>query len=171
MSGRKPFSGDVEVFTFKEGLLSRVAHDLCIRVGEFAVEADETSVEASFALHSLRVAHAVREGTPDPSALSPKDRGQIEENIRDKVLDAGRHPEATFHGTITAGAAALRISGRLSLHGQEHALELNAQEVDGRVRGEVEFAPSKWGIAPFKAMLGAIKLQDRVLVRFDLARS
>jgi polyisoprenoid-binding protein YceI len=168
MSERKPLTGSVEVFTFKEGLLSRVAHDLCVRVGEFEVLADEATVEARFALRSLRVQHAEREGTPDAAALSAKDRAQIEENIRDKVLHSDRNPDARFSGTISAEAGSLRVSGRLSLHGQAHPLEFPAERSEGRVRGEVELVPSKWGIAPFKAMLGAIKLRDRVLVRFDL---
>jgi hypothetical protein len=29
--------------------------------------------------------------------------------------------------------------------------------------------PTRWGIEPFKALLGAIKLDDRVLVKFDFA--
>ena len=36
------------------------------------------------------------------------------------------------------------------------------------VTGEVTLTPTRWGIKPFKALMGAIKLKDRVLIRFDL---
>ena len=169
MSERKPLDGSVEVLTFKEGLLSRVAHDLCLRVGEVELLADDTSVEARFACSSLRVLHAVREGAPDTQALSEKDRAQVEENIRDKVLQSKKFPEAIFKGAVENQANEYRIAGQLSLHGQSHPVEVRANREGGRIRGQVEIQPSRWGIVPFKAMLGAIKLQDRVIVRFDFA--
>ena len=39
---------------------------------------------------------------------------------------------------------------------------------DGRDRGAVELVPSRWGIAAFKALMGAIRVQDRIWVTFDL---
>ena len=42
-------------------------------------------------------------------------------------------------------------------------------ERDGeRCAGQVEFAPSRFGIQPYRAFLGALKLDDRVRVSWDL---
>jgi hypothetical protein len=35
---------------------------------------------------------------------------------------------------------------------------------------EVPLVPSRWGIAPYRALAGALKLQDRVIVRLSLPR-
>ena len=48
-------------------------------------------------------------------------------------------------------------------------ITLTVREADGRWRGQIELVPTRWGIQPFKALLGAIKLEDRVVVRFDFA--
>jgi hypothetical protein len=42
-------------------------------------------------------------------------------------------------------------------------------QVDGhRLRAEFTLVPTQWGIPPYKALAGAIKLQDRVVVVLDL---
>ena len=64
----------------------------------------------------------------------------------------------------------VRVRGTLELVGRSAPLELTLRARDGRLVGEVEFKPSRWGIKPYKALAGAIKLQDRVKVRVDLAR-
>lgn len=55
--------------------------------------------------------------------------------------------------------------------GQRRPLALLLGLSRDRLHGEVELTPSRWGIKPFKALMGAIKLQDRVRVRFDLPAS
>ncbi|MEZ4220367.1 MAG: YceI family protein [Polyangiaceae bacterium] len=167
MADRPLLRGSVEVHTFKEGLLSRVAHDLHIDARDCEVRADESGVNARFPVANLAVLHAVRDGRPDPDALSAKDRAQIEENIRDKVLHADRHPTAAFDAKVEPRDGGYRLAGTLELHGKSQPLSIDVSQADGKLRGEVELTPSHWGIAPFKAMLGAIKLQDRVVVKFE----
>lgn len=164
-----PLSGGVvEVLTFKQGLLSRIAHDLLLRSTEHEVRTDGASrVEVTVRLHGLEVVGAVQDGELRPGTLSASDRDKIRENLRDHVLQVDRHPEASFSAAVQTDAATRRLSGTLSLHGVSRSLELTLSERDGRLFGEVELTPSHWGIAPFKALMGAIKLQDRVVVRVD----
>jgi hypothetical protein len=61
-----------------------------------------------------------------------------------------------------------RVQGELELLGRWQPIEFPFSESSGKVTGEVELRPSRWGIEPYKALLGAIRLQDRVLVRFEL---
>ncbi|MBX3128265.1 MAG: YceI family protein [Polyangiaceae bacterium] len=160
-------TGTVEVSTYKDGLLSRLAHDLRLKVERFEIGHDGTSIEATFDPASLTVVTALVDGNP-VGALSDGDRGEIRQNIRDKVLQTSRYPEVRFEGTGKPEGDVVRIAGTLTLRGQRQPVEFSAQREDGRYLGEVELIPSRFGIAPYKALLGAIKLQDRVRVRFDL---
>src|SRR5256885_12067352 len=52
--GMRKAKGTIRVFTFKDGLLSAVAHDLQIRLEQFAITLDGENVTGEFALKSLR---------------------------------------------------------------------------------------------------------------------
>lgn len=160
--------GWIRVFTFKQGLLSRVAHDLRLRLERFEVRIDGVGVEAVFWPDSLRVDGAMKDGRLDESALSGSDKAEIQDNIQKKILHTAEHPQARFSGTAEPEDAGHRVRGELELVGTRVPLELRVTRRDGTFLGEVELVPSRWGIAPFKALMGAIKLQDRVLVRFEL---
>lgn len=160
--------GRIHVYTFKRGLLSKVAHDLQLRLARFEVKSDRKRVEARFWPESLSVEGVRVEGRLDPAALSDADRRDILGNVRDKILRTQRYPEARFEGAVEPVAdQRYRVRGELELVGKRAPIELTVFERDGRVSGEVELVPTRWGIEPFKALLGAIKLQDRVLVKFD----
>ncbi len=160
-------SGTVEVYTFKDGLLARAAHDLRLRLERFEVRQVDDRVEGIFQTDSLRVDAALVDGLPS-TELSAKDRRQIEENVRDKVLNAQEHPTARFQGRSTTTGDTLEVHGTLLLHGRSGTLGFQARRDGQRYRGEIWIVPSQYGIPPFKALLGAIRLQDRVKVSFDL---
>src|SRR5688572_26093243 len=109
---------DCLVFTFKEGLLSPMAHDLKIRVTSFTIEIDASrAVKATFDTTSLRVVCARRDGVDEAGLLGDADRRKIEANIVNDVLQARRHPEVLFESTaIQARDGGFRIEGRLTLH-------------------------------------------------------
>lgn len=159
--------GRVEVFTFKQGLLSKVAHDLRLSCEKFRVDSDGSTLVAEFSVDSLRVDGAMRRGALDASSLSESDRREILENVRTKILHADQFPVVRYEATIERRPGGGHVSGTLSLCGKSVALAFDVAESAGRWRGDVELTPSRWGIAPFKAMLGAIKLEDRVVVHCD----
>ena len=157
----------IHVFTYKDGLLARLAHDLRLTLGRFEIQRDGATLSARFWPASLTVDGAIdRKGQVDRHALSDSDRRKIGENIAAEVLHLDRSPEASFRGRIVDGEAA--VEGELTLHGRSAPLQVAVRAVDGRVRAEVTLAPSRCGVAPYRALAGAIKLQDRVLVVVDL---
>jgi len=162
--------GTFHVFTYKDGLLSSIAHDLRLSLERFEVEvdADAGTVSGRFWPASLRVDGPVKEGTVDAKGLSERDRRDIHDNITEKILQTDRQPEVRFIGKLVVDAPIGRVDGTLSLVGRDAPLNVTLRHEGGRYLGEVEFVPSKWGIAPFKALMGAIRLRDRVRVVFDL---
>jgi hypothetical protein len=157
-------TGDIRANTYKAGLLSKVAHDLQLTLERFEITVDGDRIEARFWPESLRVDGAVEGGRLVPGALKPKDIKDIHKNITNKILHTRRSPVARFEGT----RAGDQITGQLTLAGQSASLSFSVNEQAGRWTGRFTLVPTRWGIAPFKALMGAIKLQDKIDISFDL---
>lgn len=158
-------SADCIVQVHKEGALSALGHDLDLRVGRFSVEvADGSRVRASFDVDSIRVVTATRAGEPI-DALSANDREKIEALIRNDILEASRFSEVVFESSEVGTSEFGRVvRGRLTLHGVTRPVEARS-----RIQGEVETFRTRihqpgFGIKPYRAMLGALRVQADVFV-------
>lgn len=158
-------TAECRVFTFKEGALSAVAHDLELAVGRCAIDVtDDLTIDARFGLDALKVLHAVKDGRAT-SALSDSDKRKIEKTMADDVLDSRRHGEATFRGKAEPAGDSYRVTGELSLHGRSRPLTVVGQRRDGRHVFEVSLHQPDFGIKPYSAMLGTLKVKADVKVR------
>jgi polyisoprenoid-binding protein YceI len=163
-------SGTLLIKTGRTGMGAKAGHDLTIEVtrwhGEARVDpaepaASHVTVEADPA--SL----AVREGTGGVKALTDSDRAEIERNIREKALRTDR--PITFRSTSVAGTPeAFQIEGELTIGATTAPLTVRGRLTGDRVSGSATVAQSRWGIKPYSAFLGALKLRDEVEVAFDV---
>lgn len=163
---KKIQDGDLHVYTFKEGLLSRVAHNLRLRATRFEVQVEGERVRASVWPESLKVEGTMEGEQLRTDQLRPKDTEEILKTIREKILKVRAYPTVSFEGTLSGAV----LSGELTLLGQKRAARGQVQHSAAGSQGTFQLTPSLWGIAPYKALMGAIKLQDRVEVRFELPR-
>lgn len=158
------------VFTEKEGLLSTVAHDLKIRVTDFELTWDGGTLTGRFDPRGLRVVNAVRGGREDAGALSDDDKAKIEESIVADVLHARRYPSIEFRSTeVVREEGAYRVSGDLRLHGVTRRITAPVRRRRGRWQAQVSIHQPDYGIRPFKAMLGTLKVKPDVRVRLSVA--
>ncbi|GAA2435710.1 YceI family protein [Actinomadura vinacea] len=171
-----PDSGRLLVKTGRSGLGRRAGHDLTIEAARWSGTltlpgdtADSATTEGFSAAVTVPVdGLEVREGTGGVRPLSDQDRAEIAKNLR-KVLDAARHPEITFTATRAAGSAGeYSVDGELTVAGRTAPLTLRARTDDDRVRGDATVKQTRWGIKPYSAFFGALKLADEVEVSFDL---
>lgn len=173
MSQYSAANAKVRVFTFKEGLLSAVAHDLEIDVPVFKIDVEGETVQATFFARSLRVLHAMDGATPKPSALSERDKKTIESNIAGDVLQSARYPEIRFEGTAkrseTSEVEAL-IEGTLSIAGRSRQVRIEARLDGEQWRAETTLHQPDFGIKPYSAMLGALKIKPDVRVTLSLSK-
>lgn len=164
-------TADCLVFTYKEGLLSAVAHDLQIRVQDFAIALDDAvwHLEARFDPTSLCVVGVMRNGVVHPDELSEGDRQTIERTIGRDVLQADRHPVVRFTSTAAeARGTTLAVSGTLTLHGETRTLlVLVRREASGWI-AEVRLHQPDFGIQPYRAMLGTLRVRADVVVRVTI---
>ena len=75
---------EILVYTFREGLLAAVGHDLCLRATKLTVDVgDNDAIVCEVDAASLRA-----------SGVSPDDARKIEKNAADDVLAARRFPRS-----------------------------------------------------------------------------
>ncbi len=154
------------VFTFKDGLLSKVGHDLQLRVGRFWIDVEPSSVRAEFDSRSLEVVGAVEAGRLAPEVLTEENKKQIAANARNEVLRVNLHPTISFESTRVTrpDERHAQIVGTLGLCGVERTLTCTARAMNDQWLVEVELLQSDYGIRPFRALMGTLKVQDRVRI-------
>lgn len=155
---------EVRVYTFRRGLLARLGHDLQLNVGRFELALDGAELRGRFELGSLRVEGAIKRGALDAQALSESDRGQIERAAVEEVLHVARNPEATLTAQVRAAGSRFVLAGQLTLHGQTGQLSCAIEPRAARWSAELELVPSRFGIAPYRALGGTLTLDDRVRI-------
>ena len=158
---------EIEVYTFREGLLSSVGHDLKLRAAGVQLEVDEAApaVRVRVDPSSLRVVCAMRGGQPAPGLLSEADQADIERHVRLEVLEAERYPTLRFDSTAIEGG---QVTGQLTVHGVTRTLRFPFTEEAGARVAEVRLDQREWGIRPYRAMLGALKVKPEVRVHVRL---
>ncbi|HEX7481742.1 MAG TPA: YceI family protein [Polyangiales bacterium] len=159
----------VHILTFKEGLLAKLAHDLRLTLHDFEITLQAEQVRARFAPASLVVDGVAHADRIDAAALSEHDKHKIQASISDEILQLNRYPHVLWQGRVQKPVdQRYALAGTLDLHGTRLEVPVTMELRDGALHAELALQPSRFGIAPYKALAGAIRLQDRVVVRIAL---
>jgi polyisoprenoid-binding protein YceI len=159
--------GTIHVFTFKEGVVSRAAHDLRLTLERFDIDLEGEAVEGEFHLDSLKLDGPVRDGIVHPQEYGAGQRADVERAMHVEILHTARNPVARFHGRAFPKGGGLRVSGELDLAGNKAPLAFDVTNDGGTYLARIPIQPSHWGIAQYRALLGAIRLKDTI--RIDIA--
>jgi hypothetical protein len=162
-----PPKGRLLVHTFKEGVLSAVAHDLEIEVERWWVEVTESRIEGEAEASSLRVLYSMDGGRPHPSTLSRRDRKKIEANIVSDVLRPKKHPIIRFSAERPA-ADVESFAGELELCGKKRSVRVRLVRRDEKLLGELRIHQPDFGIKPFTAMMGTLRIKPEIVVIAEL---
>jgi hypothetical protein len=154
--------GRLTVFTFKDGLLARAAHDLQLELDDLQLTLDGEAVRGEFPLRALRCIGPVEGGVVRPERYDAGRRADVERAMNEEILHTERHPAALFTGRATPRGEGFAVEGTLALAGGNAPLAFEVRREGGAYRASLELQPSRWGIPQYRAMLGAIRLQDRV---------
>jgi polyisoprenoid-binding protein YceI len=157
-----PQDATLTVRTKRTGAAAKAGHDLVIEVTSWEATLDDSSLALTADPRSLKV----REGTGGIQALHDDDRANIEQTIDDEVL---RGAAIAFRSSsVEAAGEHLSVRGELELGGRSRplAFDLLAGE-DGRLAGRAVVRQSDWGIKPYSALFGTLKVADEVEVVID----
>lgn len=168
-----PAAGRLLVKTGRTGLGRRAGHDLTIEVTRWSGEAvvDTEAPAGSSVSVSVDVASfEVREGTGGVKPLTGADRAEIGEVLRTRILHTAEHPSITFRSTAVEGTPeSFTVHGDLTIMGETRPITVRGGATGSQVTGGATVVQSHWGIKPYSALLGALRLADPVEIEFDLS--
>jgi polyisoprenoid-binding protein YceI len=164
-----PGDGTLRVHTYREGVAQKVGHDLVIEVRGWraTVEVTEDGTPGAISLEVDPSSLQVLEGHRGVKPLTDKDRAEILSNIEGRIL-LGR-PISFTSSAVELGDGQLAVRGELTIAGTARpaAFEL-VIAADGRVKGTLPVSQSEWGIKPYRAFMGALKVRDSVEVVLEV---
>jgi polyisoprenoid-binding protein YceI len=164
-----PQNGKLSVRTGRRGAIAKVGHDLLIEVGtwqariEITADPQQTMLELTADSDSLRV----REGTGGIQSLGDDERSGIDQTIAEEVLK-GTAIAFRSRSVQSGHDGRLSVQGDLELAGAINpiAFELNVGD-DGHVSASAVVNQTAWGMKPYTALFGTLKVADEVEVLID----
>lgn len=169
MTTFSPPDATCRVRVFKAGVLSAVGHDLELDVTRFSVTVGSDHIEGAFDGTSMAVRGALVDGRLDAHGLKDKDRRDILDNVRKAVFRSHRADGIRFESDeLERTDDGVEGSGTLFIPPHRHELDFTLEIDGGRARGVIRLHQPDWGISPFKAPLGVLKVQPGVEVHLDL---
>jgi hypothetical protein len=160
-----PDDGTLSVRTGRTGTVAKAGHDLLIEVRAWTATLDLDAPRLT--LDADATSLHVLEGTGGMMALGDDDLANIRQTIDDEVLERN---DIAFRSTDlqrTDGGFAVR--GDLTLVGATRPIAFDLALADGRVTGTAVVTQTAWGIKPYSALFGALKVADEVRVEIDAA--
>jgi polyisoprenoid-binding protein YceI len=164
-----PDGATLAVRTRRGGAAAKAGHDLLILVTrwEGTLETGEDPLATSASLSADATSLRVREGTGGIHSLGDEDKANIEQTIDDEVLKRG---DIAFRSTrVEPGAGGtLSMEGELTIAGTTKpiAFDLTIAD-DGHVCATAVITQSRWGMKPYSALFGTLKVLDDVEVSFE----
>ena len=166
-----PAESSLTVFVAKAGALSFLAHDHNIAVRSYsgrvvvpAAGPTQGSLELDMDATSLALLDKVSES----------DRKEITNSMNTKVLESGKFPKITFRSVSVSNVngASLTLNGDLTLHGttKRIAVPVTVAATPQLIRatGNITIKQTDFGITPYSAAAGSIKVKNEVVIRFNI---
>lgn len=163
-----PDNARLLVHTGRTGGAAKAGHDLLLEVSSWSATVDaraepsDTTLSLTADGSSLRVL----EGTGGIKPLGGKDKDSIRKTIDDDVL---KRTAIEFRSTSVSPNpdGGLQVNGELELSGRKAPVSFALAEDGGRLTGTATINQTDWGIKPYTALFGALKVADDVRVEID----
>jgi len=172
-----PAQSTFTVQAFAEGLLSAFGHDPVLAIKDFSGEVQ--FVPGSFEAASVKMT-VKADSIVLSTEVKEKDRIEIEQTMREQVLEIAKYPEIVFVSSnisvtkLAEGRYRARVIGDLTFHGatQKNLWITPEVTVSGEslsAKGVFSLKQTDFGIKPFSAAAGTIKLKNELKFSFDIA--
>ena len=157
------------------GLAWFKGHDHHIGVKDFGGHAELALDVLNPASLEMKVRSESLEETSD--TFTPQQKGIINKELDEIVLEAAKYPEISFRSTdvrgeLKNGKFEVKIGGELTLHGVTRRVTIPATvSVEGdsmRAQGEFELDRSDFNVKATSAFHGMVRVQDELKFNFDI---
>jgi polyisoprenoid-binding protein YceI len=161
-----PENGRLTVHTTKGGAAAKAGHNLVIEVTSFRGTlhvGDETTVALTADARSMRV----REGSGGMTSLGDDDKANIEQTIDDEVL---KGTPIEFRSTacgLSPEGDRMTVSGELEMAGRRAPITFELSLNGGQLSGSAMVRQTDFGMKPYSALFGTLKVLDEVQVAVD----
>jgi hypothetical protein len=158
-----PDDGTLSVRTGRTGTVAKAGHDLLIEVRAWSATLDLDAPRLTLDADATSL-HVV-EGTGGIKALDDDDLASIRRTIDDRVLE---RRDIAFRSTeVQRTDGGLAVRGDLTLAGTTRPITFDLALEGDRLTGSAVVTQSAWGIKPYSALFGALKVADDVRVEID----
>ena len=127
MNAMRRAKGQIHVFTFKDGVLARMAHDLRLRLERFEITLDGEAVSGEFDLKGLFVDGPMRDGELQKDEYDADKRAEVEKAMNGEVLHTDQHSTSRFSGKASPQGEGFKVSGQLELAGKSAPLSFDVR--------------------------------------------
>ena len=166
-----PENATLSVRTGRTGAAAKAGHDLLLHVTAWhaTLEVAGGSAGSSLVLDADATSMRVREGTGGMQALDDDDKANIEQTIDDEVLKGLAIGFRSTSVEVAADDGRLEVNGDLTLVGTTHPIAFERGGRRGRhaARRPPSSSRRDWGMKPYSALFGALKVADEVEVAID----
>ena len=153
------------VKTARSGAAAKAGHDLVIEVGSWEGTL-ELGEQPSVTLDADGTSLRVVQGTGGMQALDDGDKDNIRQTIDDEVLN--RQPIEFRSTAVEPDGGRISVRGDLTLAGATNPIAFDVTlGDDGRLSASATLKQSDWGMKPYSALFGALKVADEVEVVLD----
>ncbi|MHB1837357.1 MAG: YceI family protein [Solirubrobacteraceae bacterium] len=164
-----PQNGTLTVRTGRVGAASKAGHDLLIRVERWSatVKLAPDPAQTTMSLSADSRSFTVLEGTGGMKGLSESDKRGIPKTVDKEVLK-GTPIEFRCTAVRPDGDGRYHVTGDLDMSGSTNLIAFDLQLADdGRLTGSATVKQTEWGMKPYTALFGALKVADEVVVEVD----
>lgn len=159
-----PDNASLHVETGRNGAAAKAGHDLTIDVESWEATL-EVGDSSSLRLSADPTSLHVREGKGGMQALKDDDKEDIRKTIDKDVL---KKKDITFQSTsVEPDGDGLKVSGDLEMGGKTKPVSFDLSESGGTLTGSAAVKQTDWGIKPYSALFGALKVNDELKVVFE----
>jgi polyisoprenoid-binding protein YceI len=159
-----PENATLSVHTKRGGAAAKAGHDLELHVTRWtgSLDLDDGTAELTADASSLRVV----KGEGGMQTLGDEDKENIHKTIDDEVLEKRN---IAFRSTRveSAGEDRWRVEGDLTLAGATQPIAFDLTARDGSVSAAATVTQTRWGMKPFSALFGTLKVLDDVEVQLQ----
>jgi polyisoprenoid-binding protein YceI len=164
--GLGPHNATLSVQTKRKGAAAKAGHDLLIEVTSWEGELD-LSKDPAITLTADGGSLRVREGTGGVTSLGDEEKAGIEETIDKEVLRGTTIQFRSSAVELDPGGANAAVHGELELAGASRPISFELTSADGRLTGRAVLKQSDFGIKPYSALFGTLKVADEVEIFID----
>ena len=164
-----PDNAKLTVRTGRKGAAAKAGHDLVIEVTAWkgTLEVGEDMAQSAISVTADSRSFNVLDGSGGMQKLGDEDKANIKQTIDDEVLK-GCTIEFRSSAVEPGADGRVAVKGELELFGRSRPVtfELTVGD-DGRLNGVATVKQTDWGVKPYSALFGALKVADEVRIELD----